>query len=1043
MLALGSAIEDEVQLSVQFLVQTDEKMVQMLQENSTDAQAWAQELHFGPFRLEAGKQLWRGDQPIHLRRHSLALLRYLAERPGQQIKKEELLTQLWPGIYVSPTVVRVCVREIRFALGDDAKQPQFIETLGVLGYRFIFAVSTTTPPVLSEQFSVDSLDKEGTERSQLATAHWSLATDPRQLTTPFVGRERELTQLQTWYAHVQQGKRQVIFVSGEAGIGKTTLVDHFLAHASAEGVVRIGRGYCVEQAERGEAYLPLLQALQQLCHSPDGNQVVAILRRYAPLWLLQLSGVLEADELATLQHQVQQSSPQRRLREFVRAIEELASETTLILFLEDLQWSDISTLELIAYLAQRQEQARLLVIGTYRPTDTVLSNLPLRRVVQGMIGRGQCQELALEFFTQTEVEAYVTHRLAGSPLAPVLGPMLHRRTEGNALFVMHFMDYLLQQNLLVEANGDWELRVEPAALAELVPDHVHRLLVRQIEELSEETQQLLEVASVVGMAFTAGEVAAIINYPLQATETVCDELANQGRFIEVQGLTEWPDGSITVRYHFRHALYQQTLYHRIGLAQRVRWHRQLGEHFARVYGEHTQEIASELAFHFEHGRDYRRAILFRQQAGNLALHLNAYQKALGHGQAGLALLTHLPATAERGQLELKLRQIVNIALATSQGFTDDELEDSLRRTQQLCRELEDDPALVSVVIGLARLQLYRANRPAMEELARQEEDLVERLHNPLLLAQLHTHLVSIELARGRHTRAEKHYQQALGHYHSQAHRSFLAFLTQDPLVVALSSSGLSLSLSGQLDQGWNRLAQGLAHAEEIEQYVILANGLWFAVVVRSLRGEREEAWRLAKKMGSLSREHDFPLYARLGVLLQGGMAVQCGALEEGIAALTDGLAQYRAIGTQLFIPYFLSLLADGYRQQGKIPEALQAVHEALNLTATNFDVFWEAELYRQKGAILLAQEVKSQKAKSQSQKPEEAERYFLKAIEIARQQKAKLLELRAVMSLARLWQQQGRKKEARHRLAEIYDWFTEGLDTKNLQEAKALLAELA
>ncbi len=473
--------------------------------------------------------------------------------------------------------------------------------------------------------------------------------------------------MQAWYARVQQGERHIIFVSGEAGIGKTALVERFLAQAQARGTVRIGRGHCIEQYEHGEAYLPVLQALQQLCRAPDGDQVVAILRRYAPLWLIQLSGVIEGDELEKLQRQVQGSSPQRMLREFAEAIEVLATETPVILFLEDLQWSDAATLELLEYLAQRQERARLLVLGSYRPADTVLSRHPLRRVAQRLIGRGQCQELALELFTQAEVKAYLTQRLAGSPVVDVLGLVIHRRTEGNALFVMHFVDYLLQQGLLVEADDRWELRVEPATLEDLIPDHVQQLITRQIEGLSREVQQLLEMASVVGMSFTASEVAAVINRPLEATEAVYDELANQGRFLEVQGLAEWPDGSITVRYHFRHALCQHVLYHRIGLAQRVRWHRQLGEHFAKMYGEHTQEIAGELAFHFERGREYRRAILFWQQAGEHALQQNAYQKALEHGQAGITLLTQLPATAERGQLELKLRQIVSSSAGGDPG----------------------------------------------------------------------------------------------------------------------------------------------------------------------------------------------------------------------------------------------------------------------------------------------------------------------------------------------------------------------------------------
>jgi predicted ATPase len=562
------------------------------------------------------------------------MLRYLAERPGKLITKKELLTQLWPGIYVSPTVVKVCVREIRDALGDEAAKPQFIETVGTQGYRFISPL-TAFPPALSLQ-------------SPVARQNPALTSSLQSLTPHFVGREHELVQLQAWYERAQQGERQLIFVSGEAGIGKTTLVEHFLAQLQAQSPVRVGYGYCVEQGEQGEAYLSVLRALQQLCQAPDGDQVIAVLRRYAPLWLVQLLGVIGEDELATLQRQVQGSNPQRMLRELAHALEQLTAEAPLLLFFEDLQWSDVSTLQFLTYLAQLREPARLLVIGTYRPAETVTTSHPLRGVLQELVGRRQCHELALELFTEAEVEAYLRQRLPGSPVAEGLWPVMYRRTEGNALFVSDFVNYLVQRGLLAETGGQWKLQAEPAALEELIPDQVQRLIARQIDALSNQVQQVLAVASVVGMTFTASEVAAVSKQPLETIEAVYDELASQGRFIEVQGLAEWPDRVVTVRYHFRHALYQHALYRRTGLAQRVRWHRQLGEHFATIYGERAQEIAGELAFHFERGREYQRAIVYRQQAGKPALRQGAHKKTLGYGQVGVTFLPPLAAAAERG-----------------------------------------------------------------------------------------------------------------------------------------------------------------------------------------------------------------------------------------------------------------------------------------------------------------------------------------------------------------------------------------------------------
>src|SRR5262249_23215855 len=214
-------------------------------------------------------------------------------------------------------------------------------------------------------------------------------------------------------------------------------------------------------------------------------------------WLVQLSGVIAADELETLQRQVQGSSPQRMLREFAQAIEKLAAEAPLILFFEDLQWSDAATLKLLAYLAQLREPAQLLVIGTYRPAETVTTSHALRGVLQELVGRGQCHELALELFTEAEVEAYLRQRLAGSPVAEVLWPVMYRRTEGNALFVTHFVNYLIQRGLLAKVGSQWELQAEPATLEELIPEHVQRLIAGHIEGLSREVQQALAVASVV------------------------------------------------------------------------------------------------------------------------------------------------------------------------------------------------------------------------------------------------------------------------------------------------------------------------------------------------------------------------------------------------------------------------------------------------------------------------------------------------------------------------------------------------------------------
>jgi DNA-binding winged helix-turn-helix (wHTH) protein len=348
-------------------------------------------LTFDAFRLEPPPGgLCRGDTVIALRPRSLAVLRYLVMHAGRLVTKAELRQHVWGGTHVSDTVLRVCVQEIRAALGDTAEAPQYLETVAQQGYQFRVASDTEEPPP--------------------------------QTAGPIVGRQPVVERLEAWFQRAIHGARQLVFVSGDVGIGKTTVVDLFLAHLAAGSDVRIGRGQCVEHYGEGEPYLLFLEALWQLAHGPAQDTLLAVLRRYAPLWLVQLPGLVSEPELERLQRQVAGATPARMQRELAQALDVLATDAPLVLVLEDLQWSDRSTVDLLASLAQRREPAPLLVLGTYRPVDVVLQAHPLHTMVQELGGRGQVRELPLELLTAEDVAAYLTERLRGpiaSPLAAV------------------------------------------------------------------------------------------------------------------------------------------------------------------------------------------------------------------------------------------------------------------------------------------------------------------------------------------------------------------------------------------------------------------------------------------------------------------------------------------------------------------------------------------------------------------------------------------------------------------------------------------------
>jgi predicted ATPase len=265
-----------------------------------------------------------------------------------------------------------------------------------------------------------------------------------------VGRTAELARLNEWFAQVKSGTRRVIFVAGEAGIGKTTLTRAFLESITNNQGVRIGRGQCVEQYGAGEPYMPILEALTRLCREPGGDKLVEILHRMAPAWLAQMPSLISAEDRARLQGLAQGTTQQRMLREMAEALEVIAADSPLVLFLEDLHWSDPSTLDLIATVARRSEPARLMIVGTYRPVEMLAGEHPLRTMKEELELHQQAIELRLPLLSEPDVAAYLTDRFGDSN--EKIAPAIYARSEGNPLFMVNVVDYLVEQGSLANAD---------------------------------------------------------------------------------------------------------------------------------------------------------------------------------------------------------------------------------------------------------------------------------------------------------------------------------------------------------------------------------------------------------------------------------------------------------------------------------------------------------------------------------------------------------------------------------------------------------------
>lgn len=1021
-----------------------------------------EQLIFPPFRLDpVNEQLWSGSQLVPLRPKAFAVLRFLVEHAGRLLTKEELLKGVWPDTHVSEGILKGYIRDLRDILGDDAQHPHFIETVPRRGHRFIAAVSTTRPTEQSATVQVTNFPpssvsgEESKGRFSRQPRTWNLKPE-----TLLVGRETELAQLDRLFAKALHGERQIVFVTGEAGIGKTTLVDTFLQHLASErsrnlvaepasslqspvSSLWLGRGQCVEQYGAGEAYLPILEALGRIGRAPGGDQLVTILRQNAPTWLVQMPALLTAEELEAVQRRVIGATRERMLREMVEAIEALAEQHPLVLWLEDLHWADASTVEWLASVAQRGTPARLLVIGTYRPSDLSLLGHPLKAVKQEFVAKGQCEELWLPFLTADDVTQYLTKRYAQTRFPTGLGTAIHQRTDGNPLFVVNMVEYLVAQRVIAEVDGCWQLQTAVSEVGRGVPESLRQLIDKHLERLSEEHQRLLEVASVVGVTFSAAVVAAGAEISVAQVEELCEGLVRRGQFLQAQEPQFLPDGTLCGSYGFQHALQHAVVYERMPNLRRMRLHRRVADGEEQIYGARAHEIAAELAVHFERGGELNRAVQYRQQAGQNALRQHGYQEAIAHFRRGVDLLLTLPDTPERRQQELAFQVALGSPLQALEGYGAPEVETVYTRARELSQQIGETAQMFPVLRGLYVFYLLRGKIQAAHELGARLFSLAQSIQDAAFLLEAHFAVGQTLMFRGEFVAAREHLEQGIALYDPVRHHAHAFLYGQDPGVFCQILAAWNLCFLGYPDQALRTNHEALIVAQEVAHPLSLAAAQAFFSITHQFRREGPAAQEHAEATIAFCSQQGFPFFLAFGVVLRGWALVEQGRTEEGIAQIRKGLIAYRATGAELATVRFSALLAEAWGKAGRPGEGLTVLAEALMAVNKDGERDYEAELYRIKGELTL-QKFQVPGSQFQATDPRgEAEACFRQAIAIAQKQHAKSLELRAVMSLVRLWRQQAKTAEARQMLVEIYGWFTEGFDTRDLQDAKALLDALA
>jgi predicted ATPase len=559
------------------------------------------------------------------------------------------------------------------------------------------------------------------------------------------------------------------------------------------------------------------------------------------------------------------------------------------------------------------------------------------------------------------------------------------------------------------------------------------VIAERIGRLADPLQEALRAASVEGETFTAEVVARVqASHEREMVARLSDELDRRHRLVRAQGMVRIRDQLLS-QYSFRHILFQKYLYDHLDPVLRARLHREVGTALEVLYGEGAEEISVQLARHFQKAGMAKNAIPYLHQAGDRAVRLSANEEAITHFTQGLELLETLPDTPERAQQELALQLSLGAPLEATKGYAAPEVGRAYARAHELCQQIGETPRLLPALGLLWSFNFTRAEHQKARELAAHFLSLAQRLEDPLQVALAHRAQGFTLLHMGEPAPALTRLEHMIDFYDLQQHRSLAFLYAQDVGVSSLSYAVWALWLLGYPNQAAKYSQDALALAQELDHPHTLAFALTVAGATFHIFRREVQAFQEATETGfRLAREEGFAFWQAAGTLFQGWVHTKHGQFDEGIAQMRQGLATWEAMSTGIYRPFLLALLAEAYGKAGRVEEGLKTLSKALDVVEKTGERYYEAELHRIQGELLRMKGDEIQ-----------AEASFHQAIEVARRQQAKSWELRAAMSLSRLWQKQGKREEARELLSEIYNWFTEGFDTADLKEAKALLEELS
>lgn len=831
-------------------------------------QAQTVRVQFDHFELdEAEARLKRDGAPVSLAPKAFAVLCTLAKQPGVLITKAALLDAVWGHQHVSESVLKTTISEVRAALADDAKNPRFIETASRRGYRFIGRPQGAAPISRIEVRPPDS-DAPG---------------------NTFVGRRAALDELRKAWRRAGAGERQLVWIAGDAGVGKTTLIDTFVREIGAE-VVTLGQ--CVEHFGTGEPYLPILEAVKELCRREP--ELVDIMRAVAPTWLVQMPWLINDAERAALHAQVAGVHQDRMVREMRELMDRFTANRPLLFVLEDLHWSDQGTLRMMEHFARRPRQVRLMWIATFRLTQAIAEDHPLRELRQELRLHKLCQELRLEPFSEAEVGEYLEARVPGTALPEGFIKRIHRHTEGLPLFVANVMDSLLAQAASAATDADRWLAGNVEALP--VPDSLAGVIDKQIGRLPADARSVLEVASVCGVDFRAGTVARLMGREPDWVSERCDELERRRFWLRHVDIVEKRDGTFDTQYAFQHALYRHVFYQRLSAPQRVQLHRAAAKALEEAKAAGEVVMAAELASHYERGHQAMMAVHAYTIASRHAFVHFAPREAFDLTTTALRLLERVPAGAERDEAELQLVHARGVASAQLFGVGSAESYGAFERARQLCDALPETPSRALMLNGMGFSSYIKGDFAGALALTDRVEAIGER-HGDLTLRMFAYLLRGISFgAQGRHVESGETLERGLAIWNQHHERIPFSAFVVDPGVAFRLYLTVPCMHRGFADQARAQAAAAHARAAQTGQPSSHMLALWLEGTLE-LRYQRvEHVAEIVRRLREVVDRHMLTQGEGPALWLQGWVLAQSGQPREGYRLIREGFEKHARQG---------------------------------------------------------------------------------------------------------------------------------------------------